>query len=129
MNPQPHVLLVDDEADLLEIYTLALEELGCAVMTACDGLEGMERARALPPDLIITDVCMPRLNGLELCHRLRADERLRNIPRILHSSQHALIPPRGEVFLEKDGDLSRFTAQVALSLGERWHGPTFASVA
>jgi CheY-like chemotaxis protein len=129
MNRQPRVLLIDDDADLLEIYTFALEDLGCDVATAHDGLEGLERALARRPDLIITDVHMPRMNGLELCHRLRADERLSDIPRILHSSENAMIPPRGEVFLHKDGDLSRLLAQVTRSLGGGRDGPTLASVA
>ncbi|WP_164017470.1 response regulator [Pyxidicoccus trucidator] len=129
MNTQPIVLLVDDDADLRDIYTLVLEDLGCTVATARDGQEALEQALARRPDLIITDVCMPRVNGLELCYRLRANERLRDIPLIIHSSEHALIPPRGEVFLHKDGDVSRFTAQVALILGGGRDGPTFASVA
>jgi CheY-like chemotaxis protein len=129
MNFQPNVLLIDDDADLREIYSFALEELGCVVTTARDGQEGLERALVLRPDLIITDVYMPRLNGLELCQRLRADERLRHIPRILHSSELALIPPRGEVFLQKNGDLSRLTAQVLLSLGGGQDTLSFASVA
>jgi CheY-like chemotaxis protein len=129
MNTQPNVLLIDDDVDLLEIYTFALEELGCVVTTARDGLEGLERALALRPDLILTDVHMPRMNGLELCHRLRADERLRATPLILHSSENAIIAPRGEVFLHKDGDLSRLLAQVTRSLGGGRDSPTLASVA
>ncbi|QSQ22542.1 response regulator [Pyxidicoccus parkwayensis] len=129
MNTQPNVLLIDDDADLLEIYTFALEEMGCVVTTAHDGLEGLERALALHPDLILTDVHMPRMNGLELCCWLRADERLRGTPLILHSSENAIIAPRGEVFLHKDGDLSRLLAQVRRSLGGGRDGPTLASVA
>ena len=129
MNSQPKVLLIDDDADLLEIYTYALEELGCVVTTARDGQEGLEQALVLHPDLIITDVHMPRVNGLELCHRLRADERLRGTPLILHSSELAMIAPRGEIFLHKDGDLSRLIAQVRRSLGGGRDGPTLASVA
>lgn len=129
MNIQPRVLLIDDDADLLEIYTLALEELGCEVTTARDGQEGLERALASSPDLIITDVRMPRMNGLELCQRLRADERSRATPLILHSSEHAILAPRGEVFLHKDGDLSRLLAQVVRSLGSRYDAPSLASVA
>lgn len=129
MNVQPRVLLIDDDADLLEIYTFALEELGCAVTTAHDGQEGLEQALALRPDLIITDVRMPRMNGLELCQRLRTDERLQATPLILHSSEQALFAPRGEIFLHKDGDLSRLQAQVVRSLGRGWDDASLASVA
>ena len=129
MNSQPRVLLVDDDGDLLEIYTLTLEELGCVVISARDGQEGLARALALRPDLIITDVRMPRMNGLELCQRLRADERLRHTPLIIHSSEPFFCAPRGETFLHKDGDLERFKHQVALSLGGGRDGPSLASVA
>lgn len=129
MNIHPKVLLIDDDSDLLELYALALEELGCAVVTARDGQEGLERAQALRPDLILTDVCMPRMTGLELCHRLRADERLCRTPLILHSSGYDMLAPRGEVLLHKDGDLSRLLTQVTRSLGGGRDGPSLASVA
>lgn len=129
MNTQLTVLLVDDDRDLLEIYSLTLEELGFMVITARDGQEALARALALQPDLIITDVNMPRMNGLELCQRLRADEQLRYTPLIIHSSDHNVFVPRNEVFLRKSGDLERFKAQVAVSLGGGRDGPALASVA
>ncbi|NMO16753.1 response regulator [Pyxidicoccus fallax] len=129
MNSHPRVLLVDDDGDLLEVYTLVLEDMGCVVTTARDGQEGLARALAQRPDLIITDLNMPRMNGLELCQRLREDEFLRFVPRILHSSEPLFRAPYGEVFLQKDGDLAGFQYRVALSLRGGRDGPELASVA
>ena len=106
------ILLVDDDPDLIEIYTEVLEQLGHIVTRAPNGQVGLALARELQPDLIITDVSMPVMNGLELCHQLRGDERLCGVPLIIHSSEVALKVPRGEVFLPKPCELWAFMALV-----------------
>ncbi|MEO8877415.1 MAG: response regulator, partial [Polyangiaceae bacterium] len=60
------VLIVDDEDDVRELLALLLERDGYRVKCACDGDEGLERAKALKPDLVITDHVMPGLSGLQL---------------------------------------------------------------
>lgn len=112
------ILLVDDDPTLLEIYTEALREQGCEVATARDGEMALALAQALPPDLILTDVAMPGMNGLELCRQLRADERLRDIPRIVHSSMERLASLSGEVFLRKSGELTELLACIAHCLSQ-----------
>ncbi|MDB4970266.1 MAG: two component, sigma54 specific, transcriptional regulator, Fis family [Myxococcales bacterium] len=67
------ILAVDDSADLRELYELALELAGYSVVLASDGQQALELARALRPDVIITDVSMPGMDGLELLTRLRSD--------------------------------------------------------
>ncbi len=74
------ILLVDDEDDLLELLQYALEKEGYAVVTASDGAEGFRQARAEDPDLIVLDIMMPEMDGIELCGRLREDARLRLTP-------------------------------------------------
>jgi CheY-like chemotaxis protein len=111
------ILLVDDDPTLRQLYTDLLEELGFAVFTAPDGQVALHLALRLRPDLIITDLMMPRMNGLELCQRLREDERLRYIPRIIQSSEDHVTVPAGEVFLRKNGDLTEIVTQVAHCLG------------
>jgi len=106
------ILLVDDDPDLIEIYTEILEQLGHVVASASNGQAGLEVARKLEPDLIITDVSMPVMDGLELCRQLRADERLCAVPLIIHSSEVKLLLPRGEVFLPKPCELWAFMALV-----------------
>ncbi|EPX57190.1 hypothetical protein D187_006944 [Cystobacter fuscus DSM 2262] len=110
------ILLIDDDPDLIEIYTELLEQMGQSVMSAPDGQTGLKLAREHQPDLIITDVCMPHMNGLELCRRLRTDARLRAIPRIIHSSEVNLLLPKGEVFLPKPCEPRSLMALVELLL-------------
>ncbi|MCP3162692.1 response regulator [Myxococcus qinghaiensis] len=112
----PLILLVDDDSTLLEIYTEALEQLGCDVASAPDGEMALSLALSLKPDLILTDVMMPGMSGLELCRRLRADERLCRIPRIVHSSMECRPSAPGEVFLRKSGELSELLRCVAQGL-------------
>ncbi|MGB5134654.1 MAG: response regulator transcription factor [Prochlorococcaceae cyanobacterium] len=79
--PAPiRLLLVDDEPGLRAAVTAYLEDEGFAVTTATDGEEGWEKAQDLLPDVVISDVMMPRLDGYGLLRKLRADERLGGTP-------------------------------------------------
>ncbi len=77
---QPVVLIVDDEEDLLDLLQYNLEREGFQTALARDGAEGMEKAEAVQPDLIILDIMMPQMNGIELCRRLRQHAHLRTTP-------------------------------------------------
>src|SRR5690606_37925680 len=65
------ILLVDDEPDILEIITYNLSAEGYQVITAENGLEAIEMARLHKPHLIILDVMMPEMDGIEACDRIR----------------------------------------------------------
>jgi len=69
----PKVLLIDDDAPLLDVLSLAFEDAGFAVLSATDGLRGYESTKAHGPDLVVSDVNMPGLDGFALCRRLRAE--------------------------------------------------------
>ena len=64
-------LVVEDDADLLDIVTYALRREGYDVTGAGDGLQALDRVRADMPDIVILDVLLPRLNGFEVCRRIR----------------------------------------------------------
>jgi len=83
MARQARVLIVDDLPENREILSGMLEPEGHLVETAKDGLEAVERALADPPDLILMDVSMPRLNGFDACRQLKADERTHLVPLVL----------------------------------------------
>ena len=69
------ILLVDDEPDIVEIIRFNLEQNGYQISTASDGLEAIKVAEKEIPHLIIMDVMMPNLDGIETCERLRQDDR------------------------------------------------------
>ena len=69
------ILLVDDEPDILEIIRFNLEKVGYQIKTAPNGLDAIKVSKKFLPHLIILDVMMPDLDGIETCERLRQDER------------------------------------------------------
>ena len=81
------VLLVDDEPSILKTVGKQLEVAGFDVLTAGDGPGGLEKACAERPDVIILDLMMPHLSGLEVCAELRKDERCKGIPVIVYSGK------------------------------------------
>lgn len=83
MTDKKTILVVDDEPDILRWLTLLFENNNYRVVTAKDGLEGMEVARSEKPDLITLDVSMPKESGVKMYRNLHKDENLANIPVIL----------------------------------------------
>ncbi|MPZ15468.1 MAG: response regulator, partial [Chloroflexi bacterium] len=65
------VLLVDDDTDLLDVTAYALRREGFNVLTATDGPHALRRWQADHPDVVVLDVGLPRMNGFDVCHRLR----------------------------------------------------------
>jgi len=72
MNDRPRILVVDDEPQLTRVLRTGLKSRGYDVRAAADGLAGFETFSDWHPDLVITDLAMPNVDGLELCRRLRA---------------------------------------------------------
>ncbi|WP_431676604.1 two-component system response regulator CseB [Kitasatospora sp. KL5] len=72
----PRILLVEDDEVIREATQMALERYGFPVDTAADGLQGLERFRAAPPDLVLIDVMLPLLDGVGLCRRIREESSL-----------------------------------------------------
>ena len=70
------ILLVDDEPDILEIISYNLRQDGYDVFTASNGIEGVQKAIEIVPDLILLDVMMPEKDGIETCQELRAIKKL-----------------------------------------------------
>jgi two-component system alkaline phosphatase synthesis response regulator PhoP len=79
------VLVIDDEDVILQLIEELLQDAGYEVMTATNGEEGLTCIQIARPDLIITDLMMPRLDGLGLCERIQTKPEWRIIPIILLS--------------------------------------------
>ncbi len=73
---QRTVLVVDDDPNVIELARLYLERDGYRVLTALDGIEGLGTAREERPDLVVLDVMLPRLNGLDVCRALREESQV-----------------------------------------------------
>ena len=82
------ILLVDDEKDILEFLKYNLEKEGFAVITACDGEEAIARLNE-NPDLAILDIMMPKLNGFEVCERIRKNKKTASLPVIFLTAKSA----------------------------------------
>ena len=86
MIGKPHVLVVDDEPDKLMLLQVALQMAGYEVQTARDGAEAWGAIKSYQPDLIVTDVIMPLMDGYELARRVRANAQTKFIPMIIQTA-------------------------------------------
>ncbi|MBE9201872.1 MULTISPECIES: response regulator [unclassified Nodularia (in: cyanobacteria)] len=82
------VLIVEDSIAQLEMITDLLEASGLIVTHAHDGVEALEVIQTSPPDLVVLDIVMPRMNGYELCRRLKSNPTTQNVPVVMCSSKN-----------------------------------------
>lgn len=88
---KPKILVVDDEPDALELIEFNLKAAGYDVVTAADGNEALKKARLIAPDLILLDLMLPEIDGLEVCKILRRDASTAAIPIIMLTAKAAEI--------------------------------------
>ena len=77
---KPRILVIEDERALIEVLEYNLKKEGYEVLTASDGQDGLRRAQAQLPDLVVLDLMLPVMEGLEVCRQLRASARTKDIP-------------------------------------------------
>jgi two-component system alkaline phosphatase synthesis response regulator PhoP len=92
----PRILVVDDEQDILELIRHSLAKEGFEVHVAANGLQALEQARKVKPEIIIMDVMMPVMDGMEACRQLKDNPETKNIPVIF-------LTARSEEFAELAG--------------------------
>lgn len=85
-----HLLLVDGDAKSLRVMEVSLRKAGFSVATAANGLEALERCEAQAPDLVVSELRMPVLDGLEFCKRFKADPRFRDVPFLFLTAQKSV---------------------------------------
>jgi len=118
----PKILCVDDEATVLEALETFLLPSGYEVIKAYNGQEALEKLKDERVDLVLMDVKMPKLDGLEVCRRIKGDERLMNIPIVLitglTSKEDRIkgIEAGAEDFISKPFDIAEVLARVKMLL-------------
>ncbi|HEY9175976.1 MAG TPA: response regulator transcription factor [Verrucomicrobiae bacterium] len=89
MNAKPRILVVDDEPETVELVEFNLRQAGFDTLSATDGAEALKKARAQLPDLIVLDLMLPEMGGLEVCKILRRDPAAAAIPIIMLTAKAA----------------------------------------
>lgn len=74
------ILIVDDEQDILEFLSYNFKREGYEVITSVNGKEGLSKAELILPDIIIADIRMPEMDGIEMCRRMRKTNALKDVP-------------------------------------------------
>jgi CheY-like chemotaxis protein len=85
MNSKSRILIVDDDHSLVRVAERVLQKEGFEVLTAFDGMEGLQKAREEQPDLVILDLVMPGTDGYEVCQLMQKDPGTRRIPVVVLS--------------------------------------------
>ncbi len=81
------VLLVEDSLSAREMITELLKNHGLVVKAVCDGVEALDLLKKYNPDLVVLDIVMPRMNGYEVCRRLKSDPKTKDLPVVICSSK------------------------------------------
>jgi len=92
------ILIVDDNDDSRDILALILGMHGYETIQAADGVEALEQARTYSPRAIVTDIFMPRLDGIDFTRQLRDDPSLANIPVVAQTAYISAIDPHRDLF-------------------------------
>ena len=88
-SPSTKLLIVEDNDDLRQ-FLVSILQSDYEMMQACNGREGLEKAQAEQPDFILTDVMMPEMDGLEMVHRIKADQNISHIPIVILSAKASM---------------------------------------
>ena len=110
---QTHILIVDDSEDDRDLYALYLTQKGYRVSKAHDGEEGLEKALALEPDLVVLDLWLPKISGWGVLLRLKSAERTKHIPVLIVTSDDSVQPQECEGLLTKPCPPDELFAEIA----------------
>ena len=91
VDVRPKILVVDDEPEAVELLQFNLEQNGFKVLTAADGVEALHKVRTLMPNLVVLDVMLPEIDGIEVCKMIRRDPATAAIPIIMLTARAAEI--------------------------------------
>ncbi len=130
-STQPHILIVEDDGDLLEVLKFVLEDEGYRVSTAEGGADALSLAASQEVSLVLLDIEMPGISGIEVARRLRADPRTANIVLALHTGRAAADVREQftdyDAFIAKTEDVSELTAAIKAALDQPVRSTTVAA--
>lgn len=125
MSEPNRILVIEDNADNLELVRFLLEQAGFQVISAMDGLDGLEKARSLKPDLVLLDMSLPELDGWHLAKQLKESPETAHIP-IIALTAHTLPGDRRRAleagcdgFISKPLNVARFASQIQEYLNQK----------
>jgi DNA-binding response OmpR family regulator len=126
----PRVLIVEDDTSLLRLLELRLCVDGYTTRTAVDGVDALHTLAEWLPDVIVTDVMMPRLSGLSLCRAVRRDPRTATVPIILLTARcfdndmQEVVDLGGVTFMNKPFDAEALNDALRAALRSRLASPS-----
>ena len=85
------ILVVDDEPDIVRVVVKIMEARGHTVTTAKDGAEAIERVKADPPDVVILDLNLPKIDGYEVCKRIKTDPATQHVPVVMMTAAYVSV--------------------------------------
>ncbi len=130
MDKKPLILIIDDEADLRDIIKMKLETKGFEVKAAESEIDGINLAREFKPDIILLDLVMPLMNGVEVLAKIKEDPQTKNIkvflftgkgdprPDILEASKKLAIESGAIDFIRKEIDLDELVIRLKRAIEE-----------
>jgi CheY-like chemotaxis protein len=120
------VLIIDDNQQLLRMHQKILQFSGHEVHTATDGKGGFEKAKSEKPSIILLDIMMPEMDGLEVLEKLKEDQSTKNIPVLILSNlsdeehaQESVKKGAEKYFIKGDSDPSQIADEIKAILGEK----------
>ncbi|MFH1199114.1 MAG: response regulator [Candidatus Omnitrophota bacterium] len=117
------ILIVEDEPDQREVLKFRLEQNGYEVILACDGEEGLLKAQTEHPDLVLLDIMLPKMDGFEVCRRLKQDKNTAAIPIMgltafsQKSTEEKVRAAGSNDFMSKLSDSSELLARIKRLIG------------
>jgi DNA-binding response OmpR family regulator len=101
------ILIVDDEVDVVEVVEMLLETEGYNVLKAYNGKEALDMLETEIPDLVILDIMMPEIDGVEVCRRMRGMDEMSDIPIVMFSAKLSAIDKKDSFDAGADGFITK----------------------